>query len=351
MTLAERLSEYVRAASAASGSSRFEHDDAIAEIARLCRQQGWTLATWDIDRGLSLAGGRRRPDDVRRRRRPAGRDPGARRPGHARRHGAAGAAELPPVPGQRRGRPGPRHGRSPPASRTGPSSWSSRPVVQIPVELEKQFVVDRARPARPRPARGDRPRDRHRAGRAARGRRPGRRARRGGRPDPGRGRERLQPVAGPPRPGRPGRALGAQGPGAQEVGLLTLHRGGETFADLGGLDALKAFCRRALRPRAVQLAGAAPRRPAARRPGHGQERVLQGPGQRDGPADAVLDVGALMGSLVGQTEERTSARPCGSPTRWPRASSSSTRSRRASPASRPAARPTAASRPGCSARC
>jgi hypothetical protein len=26
------------------------------EIARLCRQQGWVLATWDIDRGLSLAG-------------------------------------------------------------------------------------------------------------------------------------------------------------------------------------------------------------------------------------------------------------------------------------------------------
>ncbi|HEV3163387.1 MAG TPA: hypothetical protein VGZ22_05060, partial [Isosphaeraceae bacterium] len=34
----------------------FEHDDALHEIACLCRQQGWTLATWDIDRGLSLAG-------------------------------------------------------------------------------------------------------------------------------------------------------------------------------------------------------------------------------------------------------------------------------------------------------
>ena len=31
--------------------------------------------------------------------------------------------------------------------------------------------------------------------------------------------------------------------------LLTLHRGGETFADLGGLDALKSFCVRALRPK------------------------------------------------------------------------------------------------------
>ena len=34
----------------------------------------------------------------------------------------------------------------------------------------------------------------------------------------------------------------------KKSGLLTLHRGGETFADLGGLDALKSFCSRALRP-------------------------------------------------------------------------------------------------------
>src|SRR5207302_2023622 len=32
----------------------------------------------------------------------------------------------------------------------------------------------------------------------------------------------------------------------KKSGLLTLHRGGETFADLGGLDALKAFTRKAL---------------------------------------------------------------------------------------------------------
>ena len=34
----------------------FEQDDAVVEIARLCRQQRWSLATWDIDRGLSIAG-------------------------------------------------------------------------------------------------------------------------------------------------------------------------------------------------------------------------------------------------------------------------------------------------------
>ena len=30
----------------------------------------------------------------------------------------------------------------------------------------------------------------------------------------------------------------------KKSGLLTVHRGGEAFADLGGLDALKSFCRR-----------------------------------------------------------------------------------------------------------
>src|SRR3954447_14809818 len=57
MTLTERLLELVRAAFSGIYVHSFEHDDAIAEIARLCRQQGWNLATWDVDRGLSIAGG------------------------------------------------------------------------------------------------------------------------------------------------------------------------------------------------------------------------------------------------------------------------------------------------------
>src|SRR5262249_13616104 len=34
----------------------YEHDDAVAEIAALCRRERWPLATWDIDRGLAVAG-------------------------------------------------------------------------------------------------------------------------------------------------------------------------------------------------------------------------------------------------------------------------------------------------------
>ena len=34
-------------------------------------------------------------------------------------------------------------------------------------------------------------------------------------------------------------------------GLLSLYRGGGTFEQLGGLEPLKAFCRRTLRPRST----------------------------------------------------------------------------------------------------
>ena len=91
----------------------------------------------------------------------------------------------------------------------------------------------------------------------------------------------------------------------KKSGLMTLHRGGETFADLGGLEALKAFCRRSLtrqdgnplsRPRGVLLLGV---------PGTGKCAFCKALGNETGRPTLILDVGALMGSLVGQTEERT----------------------------------------------
>jgi SpoVK/Ycf46/Vps4 family AAA+-type ATPase len=91
----------------------------------------------------------------------------------------------------------------------------------------------------------------------------------------------------------------------KKSGLLTLHRGGETFADLGGLDALKGFTRRALgkrrrqalaRARGVLLLGV---------PGTGKSALAKALGNETGRPTLILDVGSLMGSLVGQTEERT----------------------------------------------
>src|SRR5205823_3045443 len=54
MTLSERLEELVRAAFSGIWVQSFEHDDAVREIAQFARPLRWTVATWDIDRGMSL---------------------------------------------------------------------------------------------------------------------------------------------------------------------------------------------------------------------------------------------------------------------------------------------------------
>ena len=56
MTLSERFAEYVRACFTGIWAESHEHQDALAEIARLCRDEDWRLATWDVDGGLQIAG-------------------------------------------------------------------------------------------------------------------------------------------------------------------------------------------------------------------------------------------------------------------------------------------------------
>jgi hypothetical protein len=56
MSLAEQLSEYIAACFTGIWIQSHEHVDALAEILQLCRQNQWKLAVWDIDQGLSLAG-------------------------------------------------------------------------------------------------------------------------------------------------------------------------------------------------------------------------------------------------------------------------------------------------------
>lgn len=90
----------------------------------------------------------------------------------------------------------------------------------------------------------------------------------------------------------------------RKSGALTLYRGGANFDQLGGLQGLKAFCRRALRRRE----GDGPARPKGllllSPPGCGKSQFCKALGAEIGRPVLMLNLGAVMGSLVGQSEER-----------------------------------------------
>ena len=56
MSLTQRLTEYISAAFTGLWIQSAEHDDALAEIAQMCRDQQWRLAVFDIERGLQIPG-------------------------------------------------------------------------------------------------------------------------------------------------------------------------------------------------------------------------------------------------------------------------------------------------------
>ncbi len=91
----------------------------------------------------------------------------------------------------------------------------------------------------------------------------------------------------------------------KKSGLLTLHRGQERFAELGGLEAMKSFCSRALevRHRKATARGILLLGPA----GSGKSAFAKALGNQIGRPTLILDIGALMGSLVGQTEANVRA--------------------------------------------
>ena len=302
MTLAERLAEHVRACFTGIYIRSHEHDDATAEIASLCHEHGWSLATWDVDRGLAIAGHGEHSNPV-----PAAPDPLAAirsLSAMATPEGTAllvlrnfhrflgspeilQAVDTQIVAGK--------------LARTFVVILS--PVVQIPVELEKHFVVlEHELPGR----------DQLES------------LARGVATEPGElpSGDDLAAVLDASSGLTRFEAEGAfslalvrherltpdvlwdlKGQSLKKSGLLTLHRGGEAFGDLGGLAALKAFCTRALRrggsplarPRGVLLLGV---------PGTGKSQFAKSLGNETGRPTLVLDIGALMGSLVGETERR-----------------------------------------------
>jgi hypothetical protein len=305
MPLSETLREHVAACFTGLWIQSYEHDDAITEIAQLCRQEHWRLAIWDIERGLSLSG---QNDGVPTEQ--AGNDPLAAL--HAlpalaspdssallvlvNFHRYLNSAEIIQA-----------------VSRQITAGKQQRtfvvilaPVVQLPTELEKQFIVlHHALPGREQLAE------------IARGI-----ATEAGELPEGVGLDAvLDATAGLTRYEAEGAfSLSLVRHGRLEPqaiwelksqwltksGLLRLHRGSERFADLGGLDHLKQFCLRAMRqqgqrdprrrPRGVMLLSP---------PGCGKSNFAKALGNETGRPTIILDVGSLMGGLVGLTEDRT----------------------------------------------
>ncbi|HEY5314378.1 MAG TPA: AAA family ATPase [Pirellulales bacterium] len=90
----------------------------------------------------------------------------------------------------------------------------------------------------------------------------------------------------------------------KKSGTLQLHRGNERFSELGGLEALKSFCLRAMRRRATQNSAVRPRGVLLLSPpGCGKSAFCKSLGNETGRPVLTLDVGSLLGSLVGQSEQ------------------------------------------------
>jgi hypothetical protein len=299
MTLSQRLAEHVRACFTGLWIESHEHEDALTEIAQLCRAENWRLATWDIDQGLLI--GKQNPAET-------GQDPLAAVRALSTLAEPEGTALLVLV-NFHRFLNSPEIVQS--LARQITAGKQNRtfvvilaPVVQIPVELEKLFVcLEHELPSREQLNEiaggiADKP---------------------GELPDGTGLQSLLDASAGLTRYEAEGAfslSIVRHGRLAPETiwelksqmlkksGLLQLHRGGERFDDLGGLEALKEFCRRALRHRSEAKAAARPRGILLLSPpGCGKSAISKALGNELGRPTLVLDVGALLGSLVGQTEQ------------------------------------------------
>ena len=302
MKLANRLSEYVRACFTGVWIESHEHQDALTEIAQLCRDEQWSLATWDIEAGLSVSGqsesdaNSNDPLAAIRAINALATPDGTAILALQNFHRCTQSAEVVQALARQ--------------IITGKQNRTIvvvlSPVVQIPTELEKMFVV----------MEHDLP-NRQELDEIARGIA----TETGELPDDSEFQTVIDAAAGLTRMEaenafslslvRQERITAdavweMKTQTLKKSGLLSLYRGEADFSDLGGLSALKAFCKRALlqphrgnsrnQPRGVLLLSP---------PGCGKSQFCKALGKEVGRPVLHLDVGSLMGSLVGQSEERT----------------------------------------------
>jgi hypothetical protein len=302
ISLSQRLSEYISACFTGLWVVSHEHDDALAEIAEMCRQENWRLALWDVERGVQIPG-----QTTGQSQEAGGTDPLAAirslstlaTPDSSALlvlvnfHRYLGSPEIVQALAQQISA-----GKS---RRTFAVILSA--LVQIPTELDKlMIVVEHELP------------DRAQLEQIARGI-----ATQDGELPEGDGLGTvLDAAAGLTRFEAEGafslslvrdRHLAAgsiwelKSQTLKKSGLLQLYRGNERFETLGGLQAMKAFCLRSMRrqghsnplkrPKGVLLLSP---------PGCGKSQFCKCLGTECGRPTLILDIGALMGSLVGSTE-------------------------------------------------
>jgi hypothetical protein len=302
MSLSERLREYISACFTGIWIESHEHDDALREIAEMCRVQDWRLAVFDIERGLQI------PNHTNGQAADAGgNDPLAAIRSINALASADSSAILVLVNFHRFLQSAETIQALAQQISSGKANRSFvvilSPIVQVPVELEKlMVVVEHDLPCRQQIeeiARGIATEE-------------------GELPEGDNLQTVLDAAAGLTRYEAEGafslslvrhsairpEAIWELKQGMlKKSGLLQLHRGGERFADLGGLESLKDFCVRAMRRQGHRD----PRKRARGAlllgiPGSGKSAYLKALGAETGRPTLIMDVGALMGSLVGSTE-------------------------------------------------
>ena len=300
--LSTRLRELISACFTALWVQTNEPTEATRELTALCRTEGWRLGNWDCDRGMTFplepiqmpgVTDTQDPLAIIRALPSVANGSGTTLAVFENLHRFLGATELVQALARQ--------------IHTGKNSRCAviilAPVVQIPAELEKLFtVVDHELPGHPQLeeiARGVATQD-------------------GELPEGDELARVIEAAAGLTaseaenayslalvRHGKlePETLWELKSQQLKKSGLVSLHRGTESFQQLGGLENLKAFCLRAMRRQSDAKAGNRPRGVLLLSPpGCGKSQFAKALGNETGRPTVILDIGNLLGSLVGQSE-------------------------------------------------